>query len=46
MIESEEQTTLHHKFKGAFKIIEVLNGYGYIVKAINSKHLYKYAHDR
>lgn len=48
LIENEErnQTKLDPKFKGPFKVIEVLDGDRYVLKSLNSKRTYKYAHDR
>lgn len=48
LIENEErnQTKLDPKFKGPFKIIEVLDNDRYRLKALNSKRTYKYPHDR
>ncbi|CAB3260046.1 unnamed protein product [Arctia plantaginis] len=48
LIEKQErnQTKLDPKFKGPFKIIELLDGDRYLLKALNSKRTYKYAHDR
>lgn len=44
--EERNQTKLDPKFKGPFKIIEVLEGDRYKIKALNCKRTYKYAHDR
>lgn len=48
LLENEErnQTKLDPKFKGPFKVLEVLDGDRYTLKALNSKRTYKYAHDR
>ncbi|XP_047543250.1 uncharacterized protein LOC125075584 [Vanessa atalanta] len=48
LLENEErnQTKLDSKYKGPFKVIEVLDGDRYMLKALNSKRTYKYAHDR
>lgn len=48
LIENEErnQTKLDHKFKGPFKIIEVLDNDRYLLKSLTSKRTYKYSHDR
>lgn len=48
LMESEERnlTKLDAKFKGPFKIVEVLDGDRYTLKALNSNRTYKYAHDR
>ncbi|CAK1582656.1 unnamed protein product [Parnassius mnemosyne] len=48
LIENEErnQTKLDPKFKGPFKIIDVLDGDRYLLKALDSKRTYKYPHDR
>lgn len=44
--EERNQTKLDPKFKGPFKVIEVLEGDRYVLKALNCKRTYKYAHDR
>ncbi|KAJ0179621.1 hypothetical protein K1T71_005333 [Dendrolimus kikuchii] len=44
--EERNQCKLDPKFKGPFRIMEVLEGDRYVLKAINSKRTYKYAHDR
>ncbi|XP_060807732.1 uncharacterized protein LOC132903434 [Amyelois transitella] len=48
LLENEErnQTKLDPKFKGPFKIIEVLDGDRYLLKSLNSNRTYKYPHDR
>lgn len=48
LIENEErnQTKLDPKFKGPFRVIEVLEGDRYVLKSLNCKRTYKYAHDR
>ncbi|CAH2105837.1 unnamed protein product [Euphydryas editha] len=48
LIENEErnQTKLDAKFRGPFKIIEVLDNDRYSLKSLNSKRTYKYSHDR
>lgn len=48
LIENEErnQTKLDPKFRGPFKVIQVLDNDRYVLKALNSKRTYKYAHDR
>lgn len=48
LIENEErnQTKLDPKFKGPFRVIEVLDGDRYILKSLSCKRTYKYAHDR
>lgn len=48
LLENEErnQTKLDTKFKGPFKVIEVLSGDRYTLQALNCKRKYKYAHDR
>lgn len=44
--EERNQTKLDPKFKGPFKVIEILDGDRYTLRALNSKRTYKYAHDR
>lgn len=44
--EERNQTKLDPKYKGPFKVIEVLENDRYTLKALNSKRTYKYAHDR
>lgn len=44
--EERNQTKLDPKFKGPFKVVEVLEGDRYTLKALNCKRSYKYAHDR
>lgn len=48
LIENEErnQTKLDPKFKGPFKVIEVLEGDRYLLKSLTGNRTYKYAHDR
>jgi transposase InsO family protein len=48
LLENEErnQTKLDPKFKGPFKVVDVLAGDRYTLKALNSNRTYKYAHDR
>lgn len=48
LIQNEErnQTKLDPKYRGPFKIIEILDGDRYTLQAINSMRTYKYAHDR
>ncbi|CAH2108841.1 unnamed protein product [Euphydryas editha] len=48
LIENEErnQTKLDAKFRGPFKIVEVLDNDRYSLKSLNSKRTYKYSHDR
>lgn len=48
LIENEErnQTKLDPKFKGPFKIIEVLDGDRYLLKSLTCNRTYKYPHDR
>lgn len=48
LLENEErnQTKLDPKYKGPFRVIEILDGDRYTLKALNSKRTYKYAHDR
>lgn len=45
LIENHErnQTKLNSKFKGPFKVIEVLGGDRYVLKGLNSNRTYKYA---
>uniref|UniRef100_A0A0A9XJ85 RNA-directed DNA polymerase n=1 Tax=Lygus hesperus TaxID=30085 RepID=A0A0A9XJ85_LYGHE len=44
--EPRNQTKLHPKFRGVFKIQEVLDGDRYLVKSLTGNRVYKYAHDR
>ncbi|CAH2084649.1 unnamed protein product [Euphydryas editha] len=44
--EERNQTKLDPKYRGPFRVIEVLEGNRYTLKALNSKRTYKYAHDR
>lgn len=44
--EERNQTKLDPKYKGPFKVIEVLDGDRYTLKSLSSKRTYKYAHDR
>lgn len=44
--EERNQTKLDPKYKGPFKIIDVLEGDRYVVKALNCNRTYKYSHDR
>lgn len=44
--EERNQTKLDPKYRGPFRVIEVLDGDRYVLKALNSKRTYKYAHDR
>ncbi|GBP21234.1 Transposon Tf2-6 polyprotein [Eumeta japonica] len=48
LIENHErnQTKLDPKFRGPFKIVELLDGDRYLLKAIDSNRTYKYAHER
>lgn len=48
LMENEErnQTKLDPKFKGPFQVVEVLEGDRYLLKSLNSRRTYKYAHDR
>lgn len=48
LIENEErnQVKLDPKYRGPFRVIELLDGDRYKLKALNSKRTYKYAHDR
>lgn len=44
--EERNQTKLDPKYKGPFKIIDVLEGDRYTLKSLTSNRTYKYAHDR
>lgn len=44
--EERNQTKLDPKYKGPFRVSEVLEGDRYVLKALNSRRTYKYAHDR
>ncbi|GBP86279.1 Transposon Tf2-8 polyprotein [Eumeta japonica] len=44
--EERNQTKLDPKYRGPFKIIGVLDGNRYTLKALDSSRTYKYAHDR
>lgn len=44
--EERNQTKLDPKYKGPFKVVEVLDGDRYTLRALNSRRTYKYAHDR
>lgn len=44
--EERNQCKLDAKFKGPFRIIEVLDGDRYVLKALNANRTYKFAHDR
>lgn len=44
--EERNQTKLDPKYRGPFKVIEVLPGDRYSLKALNSRRVYKYPHDR
>lgn len=44
--EERNQTKLDTKYKGSFKVVEVLEGDRYILRTLNSRRTYKYAHDR
>lgn len=44
--EERNQTKLDPKYKGPFKVSEVLEGNRYILKSLTSNRTYKYAHDR
>lgn len=48
LIKNEErnQTKLAPKFRGPFKVIDVLDGDRYLLKSLNSNRTYKYAHDQ
>ncbi|KAL0870702.1 hypothetical protein ABMA27_005644 [Loxostege sticticalis] len=42
--EERNQTKLDPKYKGPFKVIELLDGDRYLLKALDSRRTYKYAH--
>lgn len=44
--EERNQTKLDPKYKGPFKVTEILEGDRYTLRALNSNRTYKYAHDR
>lgn len=44
--EERNQTKLDAKYKGPFKVSEVLDGDRYILRSLSSNRSYKYAHDR
>lgn len=44
--EERNQTKLDPKFRGPFRVTEVLEGNRYVLKALNTNRTYKYAHDR
>lgn len=44
--EERNQIKLDPKYKGPFKVIEVLDNNRYTLKALSSRRTYKYAHDR
>ncbi|CAH2215795.1 jg23157 [Pararge aegeria aegeria] len=44
--EERNQTKLDPKFKGPFKVIEILDGDRYLLKSLTGNRTYKYAHDR
>lgn len=44
--EERNQTKLDPKFKGPYKILELLDGDRYLLKSLSSNRTYKYAHDR
>lgn len=48
LLENHERnkTKLEPKFKGPYQVAEVLEGDMYLLKALNSNRMYKYAHDR
>ena len=48
LIKNEErnQTKLDPKFRGPFKVVELLEGDRYLLKSLTSKRVYKYPHDR
>lgn len=44
--EERNQTKLDSKYRGPFKVIEVLENDRYTLQALDSKRTYKYAHER
>lgn len=48
LLENHErnQTKLEQKYRGPFKVVQLLEGDRYLLKALNSNRTYKYAHDR
>ncbi|XP_046625036.1 uncharacterized protein LOC124307441 [Neodiprion virginianus] len=48
LLQNEEcnQTKLDPKYKGPFKVVDVLDGDRYILTALDSNRRYKYSHDR
>lgn len=44
--EESNQTRLDPKYRGPFKIVEVLDGDRYLFRPLINKRTYKYAHDR
>lgn len=44
--EERNQAKLDPKYKGPFKVTEVLDGDRYVVKSLNCNRTYKYARDR
>lgn len=43
--EERNQTKLDPKYKGPFKVVEILEGDRYVLTALDSNRTYKYAHD-
>lgn len=43
--EERNQTKLDPKYKGPFRILEILDGDRYLLKALNSNRTYKYPHE-
>ncbi|XP_013133947.1 PREDICTED: uncharacterized protein LOC106099826 [Papilio polytes] len=48
LLENQERnkTKLEPKFKGPYRVVELLDGDRYLLKALDSNRTYKYAHDR
>lgn len=48
LLENHErnQTKLEPKFKGPYRVVQLLDGDRYLLKALNSNRTFKYAHDR
>jgi hypothetical protein len=44
--EERNQTKLDPKYRGPFKIVEILDGDRYLMKGLTGNRTYKYAHDR
>lgn len=44
--EERNQTKLDPKYRGPFKVVELLEGDRYVLKGLNCNRTYKYAHDR